>query len=190
VGGGRGAGNEGAKALLRLCALVDAMNETLGWVAAFAGIAAALISAGNAIIRYAFDYSSNAWLEIQWYLFSATVLLGAACVLRRNEHVRVDILYGRLSPRGRVLLDLAGFLLFVLPVISLLAWLSWPIFWRALESGEVSSNAGGLVRWPVLLLLPLGFAQVFLQALVEIARRILHLRDGTPVGAAYERPLQ
>jgi TRAP-type mannitol/chloroaromatic compound transport system permease small subunit len=173
----------------RFIRAVDAINETLGWLAAAAALAACLISAGNAVVRYGFDVSSNAWLEIQWYLFACTVLLGAACVMRRNEHVRVDILYARLPPRGRVLLDLAGLALFVLPVIGLLAWLSWPVFWRALVSGETSNNAGGLVRWPALALLPLGFGLVFLQALAEIARRIDHLRHGTSL-PQYERPVQ
>jgi TRAP-type mannitol/chloroaromatic compound transport system permease small subunit len=174
---------------LRFCAAVDTLNESLGWVAAVAALAACLISAANAGVRYGLDYSSNAWLEIQWYLFSVTVLLGAGAVLRRNEHVRVDIFYARLGARARVLVDLAGLLFFALPVLGLLAVLSWPVFWRAWESGEISSNAGGLVRWPVLLLLPLGFALVALQALAEVARRIDHLRHGTPL-PGYERPLQ
>jgi TRAP-type mannitol/chloroaromatic compound transport system permease small subunit len=174
---------------MRFVAAVDALNEMLGWVAAAAALAACLISAGNAFVRYGLDWSSNAWLEIQWYLFSCTVLLGAACVLRRNEHVRVDILYARLPSRARVWLDLAGLALFLLPVIALLAWLSWPVFWRALVSGETSTNAGGLVRWPALFLLPLGSGLVCLQALAEIVRRIDHLRRGTPL-AGYEKPLQ
>jgi TRAP-type mannitol/chloroaromatic compound transport system permease small subunit len=163
-------------------------------------LASCLISAGNALVRYGWDYSSNALLEIQWYLFAMTVMLGAAYVLRRNEHVRVDIFYARLPPRWMLAFDIAGLLLFLLPVTVLLALLSWPVFARALASGEVSSNAGGLVRWPVLLLLPLGFGLVSLQGVAEIIKRVLHLRappgaaDGTadpePLAAPYEKPLQ
>jgi len=177
------------KRLLVLCRWVDALNERLAWLAAAAALAACLISAGNAVVRYAFDLSSNAWLEIQWYLFAATVMLGAPCVLRRNEHVRVDILYTRLGPRGAAWLDLLGLLLFLLPVMILLASLSWPVFARAWVSGEVSSNAGGLVRWPALLLLPLGFALVALQGLAECVRRVAALR-GLAAAQAYEKPLQ
>ena len=177
-------------ALLAFCRAVDALNAAIGWLAAAAVLAACLISAGNALVRYTWDVSSNAWLEIQWYLFAATVMLGAAYVLRRNEHVRVDIFYSRLPPRAQVLLDLAGLLLFVLPVIGLLLALSWPIFARAFASGEVSSNAGGLVRWPALLLLPLGFALLMLQALAEIIKRLAYLRGHATLDAQYEKPLQ
>ncbi len=177
-------------ALLGLCRRVDALTDRLAAVAAVAVLAACLISAGNALVRYAWDISSNAWLEIQWYLFAATVMLGAPQVLRRNEHVRVDIFYGRLAPRWAVALDIAGLVLFLLPVMMLLAVLSWPLFTRALHSGEVSSNAGGLLRWPALLLLPLGFALLCLQALAEIVKRIAHLRGHAAPAADYERPLQ
>ena len=177
-------------ALLRFCRIVDAINDRLGWIAAWAVLAACLISAGNALIRYGLDISSNAWLEIQWYLFAVTVMLGAAYVLRRNEHVRVDILYSRLSGRGQVLLDLFGLACFLLPVMALLLVLSWPIFERALVSGEVSSNAGGLVRWPAMLTLPLGFALLCLQAVAEIIKRIAYLQGRYRMDAQYEKPLQ
>jgi TRAP-type mannitol/chloroaromatic compound transport system permease small subunit len=176
--------------LLAYCRFVDRANGALAWVAAAAGLAACLISAGNAVVRYSFDISSNAWLEIQWYLFATTVMLGAAYVLRRNEHVRVDILYTRLSARGQVLLDLFGLIVFLLPVMLVLVVLSWPIFLRMFESGEVSSNAGGLVRWPAMALLPLGFLLVTLQALAEIVKRVLFLLGGPPPDAPYEKPLQ
>ena len=188
--------------LTGFCRVVDAVNEKISWIAAAAVLAACLISAGNAIVRYAWDISSNAWLEIQWYLFAFTVMLGAPYVLRRNEHVRVDIFYSRLPPRWAMAADIAGLLLFLLPVMVLLAALSWPLFVRALASGEVSSNAGGLVRWPALLLLPLGFALVALQGVAEIIKRALHLarRAAPDTGAAgaheelraaaYEKPLQ
>jgi TRAP-type mannitol/chloroaromatic compound transport system permease small subunit len=182
---------------------VDTLNETISWLAAAAVLAACLISAGNAVVRYAWDASSNGWLEIQWYLFALTVMLGAPYVLRRNEHVRVDIFYSRLPPRWAMAADIAGLLLFLLPVMILLAVLSWPLFARALASGEVSSNAGGLIRWPALLLLPLGFALVALQGVAEIIKRALYLAKPVEPGAAvdgaahddlqaagYEKPLQ
>ncbi len=170
--------------------MVDWISEKLAWIAALAVLAASLISAANALIRYSWDISSNAWLEIQWYLFAVTVMLGAPYVLRLNEHVRVDIFYSRLRGKAPVLLDLAGLILFLVPVTTILLMLSWPIFVRALLSGEVSSNAGGLVRWPALLLLPLGFGLVLLQAVAEIIKRIAHLRGVVTLDAHYEKPLQ
>jgi len=189
--------------LTGFCRAVDAVNEKISWLAAAAVLAACLISAGNAVVRYTWDMSSNAWLEIQWYLFALTVMLGAPYVLRRNEHVRVDIFYSRLPPRWAMAADIAGLLFFLLPVMVLLAALSWPLFVRALASGEVSSNAGGLVRWPALLLLPLGFGLVALQGVAEIVKRVLRLAspaqceagaDGATrdelLAASYEKPLQ
>jgi TRAP-type mannitol/chloroaromatic compound transport system permease small subunit len=193
--------------LAAVCRAIDLLNEKISWLAAVAVLAACLISAGNAVLRYGWDISSNAWLEIQWYLFALTVMLGAAHVLRRNEHVRVDILYARLPARWALLLDICGLAFFLLPVTVLLTALSWPVFARAFVSGEVSSNAGGLLRWPALLLLPLGFGLVSLQGVAEIIKRILVLQgpgaaapDAAglppvagargPEPAAYEKPLQ
>ncbi len=178
------------KLLLAFCRAVDWLNDKLAWLAAWAVLAACLISAANALVRYTWDVSSNAWLEIQWYLFAATVMLGAAQVLRRNEHVRVDIFYSRLRGKWPVLLDLVGLTVFLLPVMALLVALSWPIFVRTLLSGEVSANAGGLVRWPAMLLLPLGFALVCLQGLAEIIKRIALLRGREAQAPQYEKPLQ
>jgi len=178
------------KKLLALCRIVDWISDKLAWLAAFAVLAACLISAGNALIRYVFDISSNAWLEIQWYLFAATVMLGAPYVLRRNEHVRVDIFYSRLRGKAPLLLDLLGLICFLLPVMAILLVLSWPIFVRTFLSGEVSSNAGGLVRWPAMLMLPLGFGLVCLQALAEIVKRLADLRGVSALDAQYEKPLQ
>ena len=178
------------KPLLAFCRLVDWISDKLAWLAAFAVLAASLISAGNALVRYALDISSNAWLEIQWYLFAATVMLGAPYVLRRNEHVRVDIFYSRLRGKAPVLLDLLGLMLFLVPVMAILLILAWPIFVRTFVSGEVSSNAGGLVRWPVMLMLPLGFALVGLQAVAEIIKRIAYLRGKNTLENPYEKPLQ
>lgn len=177
-------------ALLRLSRLVDRLNQGLGVVAAAAVVLACVISAGNAMVRYAFDISSNAWLEIQTYLFTVTVMLGAAYTLRRNEHVRVDILYMMLSERGKVWLDLVGTLLFLLTTMAILAWLSWPAFHGAWLSQESSPNAGGLLRWPVLLLMPLGFALVALQGISEVIKRIAALRGSIQLETQYERPVQ
>jgi len=159
-------------------------------VAAWAVLASCFISAGNALVRYGLHTSSNAWLEIQWYLFAACVMLGAAQVLRMNEHVRVDVVYGRFASRVRVWIDLLGLLGFLLPVMGLMLWLSWPLFTKMLASGEMSGNVGGLIRWPAMLMLPLGFALLTLQGLAEIIKRIawlLHLYD---MDLHYERPLQ
>ena len=166
------------------------MSDWLGHAAAVAVLAACLISAGNAVVRYAFDASSNAWLEIQWYLFGTAVMLGAGHVLARNEHVRVDLLYGMLGPRGKAWVDLFGLICFLLPVALLVAWLSWPFFIEAWRTGEMSSNAGGLVRWPAKLLLPLGFGMLALQALAEIVKRVCFLTGRYGLDMQYERPLQ
>lgn len=169
--------------------VVDAISHGAAHVAAAALLAACLISAGNALIRYAFSESSNAWLEIQWYLFAAGVMLGAPEVLLRNEHVRVDILWQRFSPATRRRINLAGYCLFLLPVMGLLAWMSWSFFWRSWQTGELSANAGGLVRWPVWLLLPAGFALLCLQAVAEALKQWFVPAQGNSL-PDYERPLQ
>ena len=177
-------------ALLKFALGVDWISERFGRIAATAVLLAALISAGNAFLRYGLDISSNAWLEIQWYLFAVCVMLGASLVLRVNEHVRVDIFYGKLSPRGKVYIDLFGLIFFLLPLMGLMFDLSLPLFFRMLESGEMSSNAGGLIRWPAMLMLPLGFALLFIQGFFEIVKRIAWLRGEYEMNLVYERPLQ
>ena len=176
--------------LLRLVKLVDALSDRCAAVAQWAVLAACLISAGNAAVRYGLDLSSNAWLEIQWYLFAACVMLGAAQVLRRNEHVRVDVFYGRLSGRGKVLVDLLGLVFFLMPVMLLMLWLSVPLFLQMLATQEMSSNVGGLIRWPVMLMLPLGFALLLLQGAAEIVKRIAWLMHRHEMDTHYDRPLQ
>nr|WP_279343682.1 TRAP transporter small permease subunit [Variovorax terrae] len=151
---------------------------------------AALISAGNAFVRYLMDMSSNGWLEIQWYLFAATVMLGAPVVLKLNEHVRVDIFYGKLKGNGPVYVDLFGLIFFLMPVMGLLAWLSWPLLVKMFLTHEMSSNAGGLIRWPAMLLLPLGFGLMFLQGLSEIVKRIAYLQGRFQMDTHYEKPVQ
>ena len=177
-------------ALLKFALGVDWISERFGRIAATAVLLAALISAGNAFVRYGFDISSNAWLEIQWYLFSVTVMLGSPLVLKLNEHVRVDLIYGKLSGKAPVYVDLFGLVVFLLPVMLLLAWLSWPLFVKMYVSGEMSSNAGGLIRWPAMLLLPLGFALMFLQGLAEVIKRIGYLQGRVQMSMHYEKPVQ
>src|SRR5262249_36781622 len=153
-------------------------------------VLACLISAGNAMIRYAFDMSSNAWLEIQWYLFTITVMLGASYTLKMNEHVRVDITYMMLSERGKEILDLAGAILFLVPTMVILAILSWPLFQLAWDTQEISSSAGGLIRWPVKLLVPVGFGLIALQGVSEVIKRAAALFGKIRFETHYERPVQ
>jgi TRAP-type mannitol/chloroaromatic compound transport system permease small subunit len=160
------------KALLACARLIDALTERVGRLVIWLVLVATLISAGNALARYALGESSNAWLEIQWYLFGAMFLLAAGYTLKHNGHVRIDIFYNRFGTRGQAWIDLLGGLLFLLPMAVLLTWLAWPMFLDALLTHEMSSDAGGLVRWPVKLLLPLGFSLLALQGVAEIIKRL------------------
>jgi TRAP-type mannitol/chloroaromatic compound transport system permease small subunit len=178
------------KTLLAGCRAIDRISAWFGWIAAACGLLACLISAGNAAVRYGLDDSSNAWLEIQWYLFAAMVMLGAAQVLQRNEHVRVYIVYSRLRGNWPIYVDLFGLVVFLMPVVLTLLCLSWPLFVNVLVSGERSSNAGGLIRWPAMLLLPLGFLLLGLQGAAEILKRVAMLRGQHALDAHYEKPLQ
>jgi TRAP-type mannitol/chloroaromatic compound transport system permease small subunit len=162
--------------LLKLSRLIDRLNAAVGRWIAWLVLAAVLISAGNAVVRKLFNTSSNAFLEIQWYLFAAVFLLVAGDTLRRQAHVRIDVLSARLSIRTQAWIDICGVLLFLLPLVVTVIWLSWPIVARAYATGEMSSNAGGLIRWPVLALLPLGFALLGLQGLSELIKRVAWLR--------------
>ncbi len=176
--------------LLKLSALIDRINVRIGQTAAWLMLLAVLVSAGNAFIRYGFARSSNAWLEIQWYLFAAMVMLGAAYTLRMNEHVSVDVFYSRYRARTRLWVDLLGTLLFLLPMTVIIGWLGWPTFAGAFASGETSGNAGGLVKWPALLMIPLGFLLLSLQGVSEVIKRAAALAGRTTLDAAYEKPLQ
>ena len=160
------------KSLLAISRWIDAVNSRLSYVADVLVLASCLISAGNAFSRYAFSISSNAWLEIQWYLFAGMVLLGAPHTLRKNEHVRVDLLYSSVSERTRNWIDILGGFLFLLPICLILIYYTWPWFEASWQGHEGSSNAGGLLRWPVKLLLPVGFALMALQGISEIIKRI------------------
>ena len=177
-------------AFLKFTLAVDWFSAQIGKVASWAVLAASVISAGNATIRYGLDLSNNAWLEIQWYLFAATVMLGAPIVLKLNEHVRVDIIYGRLKRNGPVYVDLFGLIFFLLPVMGLLFWLTFPFFLNMLRTGEMSGNIGGLIRWPAALMMPVGFGMVFLQGVAEIIKRIAYLRGLIEMNTHYEKPVQ
>jgi TRAP-type mannitol/chloroaromatic compound transport system permease small subunit len=176
--------------LLALSRLIDGVNARIARVANACVLLACVISAGNALIRYGFSVSSNAWLEIQWYLFAAMFMLGAPYTLKTNGHVRVDILYGNVPPRARLWIDLLGCILFLMPAATIICWMSWPIFVDSYVHDEMSNNAGGLVRWPVKLLLPLGFALLGLQGLSEIIKRIATLAGYQAGLSEYEKPLQ
>ena len=178
------------KSLLNLARWIDALNDRFAVLATWAVLAACLISALNAFVRYGLDFSSNAYLEVQWYLFAVCVMFGTAQVLRLNEHVRVDVVYGRWSSRSKVLIDLFGLCVFLLPVTLLVIHLSWPLLVQQFVTAERSSNEGGLIRWPVTLTLPLGMALLTLQGLSEIIKRIGWLTHQYEMDTHYERPLQ
>ena len=178
------------KLCLGLSRAIDAINERIGTVADWLVLLACLISAGNAFSRYAFGLSSNAWLEIQWYMFGAVVMLGASYTLKKNEHVRVDIVYANVSTRRQIGIDIFGFILFMLPATVIMTYLSWPIFHNSWAQGEISANAGGLIRWPVKILLPIGFFLLTLQGISELIKRIAMITGHMQADLHYERPLQ
>ncbi len=177
-------------ALLRLSGVIDRINEKLGFVTNLLVLLSVVVSAGNAMSRYAFNLSSNGWLEVQWYMFAVVVMYGASYTLRRNEHVRVEIFYLMLSERAQLWLDLVCTVLFLVPVCLLLAYLSWPFFQLSYATSELSGNAGGLIRWPIKFVLPSGFVLLALQGISEIVKRAAALQGLATVDAHYERPLQ
>jgi TRAP-type mannitol/chloroaromatic compound transport system permease small subunit len=164
------------KLLLVASRLIDHVNELVGRAVSWLTLAAVLISAGNALLRYGFNLSSNAWLEIQWYLFSAVFLLAAGYTLRHDEHVRIDVVISKLSPRLQAWIDIFGGVFFLLPMALLLLVHSWPVFVNSYVIDEVSSDAGGLIRWPVKLLMPAGFFLLILQAFSEMVKRLAYLK--------------
>jgi len=168
------------KLLLRISALIDAINERVGRSVYWMVLVAVLVSAGNAIIRKLFNVSSNAWLELQWYLFSAIFLLCAGYTLLRNGHVRIDVLAGRLSPKAQAWIDILGTLFFLLPMTLLLTWLSWPYFLHSFQDNEISGSAGGLIFWPARLLMPVGFGLLALQGFSEMIKRIAFVTGKGP----------
>ena len=168
------------QALLRISRLIDALNERVGRLVYWLVLLTVLVSAGNAIVRKVFNYSSNAYLELQWYLFSAVFLLCAGFALLRNDHVRIDILSGRASHKGQAWIDIFGTVFFLLPMVGIFIWLSVPWFWRTYTEHEISGSAGGLVLWPARILVPIGFTLLALQALSELIKRIAFVAGKGP----------
>ena len=162
-------------ALLKLSAGIDKLNELIGKIVMWLVLAAVVISAGNASLRKAFNVGSNAWLEIQWYLFAGVFMLGVGYVMLKNAHVRIDFISSKLSKRTNAIIDAIGIVVFTIPLSIILISLSWPLFQGALASGEMSQNAGGLIRWPVWALLPAGFGVLLLQSVSELIKRIAFL---------------
>ncbi len=176
--------------LLKLSKGIDWLNEQFGVVANWLVLLACLISAGNAASRYLFSESSNGWLEIQWYMFAGMVLLGGPYTLKMNEHVRVDLFYGMASERTRIWIDIIGGFLFLLPICLILVYFTWPWFVDSWRINEVSTNAGGLLRWPVKLMMPVGFGLMALQGVSELIKRIAALEHVIDMDFKYEKPLQ
>jgi len=178
--------------MLALSRMIDAITERIGKAMGWLILGAVMVSSINALVRFSINRSSNAWLELQWYLFGAVVLLGAAYTFKANEHIRIDILSSRLSKRTRDWIDVMGHLVFLMPLCIIIMWLGWPFFLRSFAQGEVSSSAGGLIVWPAKLLVPLGFTILFVQAISELIKRIAiiqgliedpHGEDAGPHGA-------
>lgn len=167
-------------ALLKLSRAIDALSERVGKATIWLVLIVTLISAANAFVRYTFNYSSNGLLEIQWYLFSAIFLLCAGYTLMRNEHVRIDVISGRFSPRTHAWIDIIGTLFFLAPMAVAVLYLSWPIFINAYLNNEYSSNAGGLIVWPVRALVPIGFLLLILQGVSELIKRFAFLKGLIP----------
>ena len=175
---------------LSLARGIDRVSRFFGSIAAWLVLLSCLISAGNAASRYILSISSNAWLEIQWQMFAGIFLLGSAHVLKLNEHVRVDMIFGGLSARAKLWIDVVGIILFLFPAATMMAVMGFEFFMDAFRRGEISSNAGGLPLWPVKFLLPLGFALLILQGLAELIKRIAGLRGQAEFVPGYARPLQ
>ena len=174
---------------LKVSNLIDSLNNFVGRWAAWLTLIAVLVSSGNASVRYLFDNSSNAWLELQWYLFSAVVLLCGGYALLHHSHVRIDVVYSRFTRRTQLFIDVFGTLFFLLPMAILIMYLSWPVFVNAFVHHEMSSNAGGLVIWPARLLVPVGFFLLTLQGFSELIKRIAILQGKIPDHAdAHEGP--
>jgi len=166
--------------LLAISRAIDALNERVGRTVLWLILVMALVSSANAVFRYVFNNSSNAWLELQWYMFATVFLLCSGYTLRHDEHIRIDVINSHLSRRTQIWIDIFGTICFLLPMTIFITWLSWPIFVNAWVSGETSSNAGGLIRWPARLLIPVGFSLLSLQGISELIKRIAYLRGLIP----------
>jgi len=168
------------QALLQVSRAIDATNRLIGQATYWLILVTVVISAGNAVVRYGLNTSSNAWLEVQWYLFSAVFLLCAGYTLLHNEHIRIDIVNSHLTKRTRDWIDVVGHVVFLIPLCVLFLVEGWPYFWMAFKTGEMSGNAGGLIRWPVKFLMVAGFALLLLQALSELIKRVAIIRGVIP----------
>jgi TRAP-type mannitol/chloroaromatic compound transport system permease small subunit len=168
------------KTLLAVSRAIDWLNERIGRLTRWLILLSVLISSGNAVVRYTLNMSSNAWLEIQWYLFSAVFLFCAGYTLLHNQHVRIDVVTGQLSKRTQTWIDILGTLFFLLPMAITIMWLSWPVFTDAWHSNEVSTNAGGLIIWPARLMVPIGFVLLVVQGISELIKRVAFLRGQIP----------
>ncbi len=180
--------SEPVKVLLTLCRWIDAVNERVGRAVYWLVLVAVAVSAGAAFSRYAFSMSSNAWLELQWYLFSLIFLLAAGYTLKHDAHVRIDVIFGRLSRRTQAAIDVFGALAMLLPMTLLVAWLSWHTFQLSFEVNETSPDAGGLPRWPIKLAIPVGFALLALQGVSETVKRVAFLAGRAPAPEANGEP--
>jgi TRAP-type mannitol/chloroaromatic compound transport system permease small subunit len=179
------------RSLLHLSAWIDKLGILFGRAANVMILLSCIVSASNALIRYGFDWSTNSLLEVQWYLFGAAVMLGASYTLQRNEHVRVDLIYGHVSERTQRLIDIFGVIFFLLPACLLFAWMSWKtLFLPSWAVMEQSSNAGGLVRYPIKFIVPVGFLLLAVQGVSELIKRIAALNGMAPLDFKYERPVQ
>ena len=177
------------QALLKFSRGVDWLNTQVGKYVIWLILASTVISGVNAVVRKVFNTSSNAFLEVQWYLFAASFMIAAGYTLLNQEHVKVDVLSGRLSKRGQIWIDIFGFALFLTPMSLAVLWLGIPFFWQAFQTGEMSSNAGGLIRWPVYAMIPLGFTLLMLQGWSELIKRFAFLqgRIEDPTGKRDEK---
>jgi TRAP-type mannitol/chloroaromatic compound transport system permease small subunit len=168
------------RSLLALSRGIDWVNEHVGRLVYWAVLIMVLVSAGNATSRYSLNIASNAWLELQWYLFALVFLLCSGYTLLHNEHIRIDVVSSRLSRRAQIWIDIFGIIVFLLPMSLFIMWLSWPIFVNAWTSGEISGSAGGLIRWPARFMVPAGFFLLSAQGISELIKRIAYLRGLIP----------
>ena len=179
------------QAFLAIARAIDRTTEAAGKIVMWAIFAAVIVSAGNAIVRKAFNMSSNTWLELQWYLFGAAFMLASAYTLQQNEHIRIDIFYGSRSRRTQHWIDLFGHVFFLLPFVAIMSYMLLPYAWAAFKSGQISTNAGGLIIWPARALLAAGFLLLLAQAFSEIIKKIAVMRglmdDPTPFLSAHEQ---
>jgi TRAP-type mannitol/chloroaromatic compound transport system permease small subunit len=176
--------------LLKFVDAVDWLSEQIGQALKWLVLASSMISAGVALARYGLHIGSNAWLEIQWYMFGAMFLLGAGYALKHEEHVRVDIFYSRMNPQTQAWVDVFGGILFLMPTAIIITWMSWKMVVNSIHINEMSSDPGGLLRWPIKICIPLGFALLGLQGIADIIKKVAIARGIRSPGKLYERPVQ